>query len=348
MKILGFRKLEGRLKLRVDNAEDLWALQRIVFKGDLVKSESLRRFKPSENDEGELKEVVIELKAEKVELDKNTLRLRITGKITEGRPLEYVRLNTYHTLNIGVHDVIEITKREWPSYIAEVIREAVEDTKKPRIAIVLIDEEKALPAYVLGYGIEFLNEIYSKLSKRMKPKEFEEQRRKYFDEVIEAIRNLNTDSVIIAGPGFTREDIKKYLEERGIGETLGKRLIYERASDTERSGMYELIKSDRVAGIISRDRVREEFKEVEEFLRAYSLGEAKYGIENVERAIESYESKKVLVNDSMLGNEEIKRVLDLAEKNGIRIKIINSASEAGVQLHGFKDIAEIEIDEEAK
>jgi len=342
MKILGFHKLEGRLKLRVDNAEDLWALQRIIFEGDKVRSESMRRFKPNEGDEGEMKEVVIEVKAEKTELDKSALRLRITGKITEGRPLEYVRLNTYHTLNIGLGDTLEIAKQEWPEYIVGIIREAVEDTKKPRIAVMLIDDEKALPAYILGYGIEFLNEIYSKLSKRMKPKDFEEQKEKYFNEVIEAVKNFNTNTVIIAGPGFTKDDIKKYIEEHGLSEKIGKRLIYERASDTEHTGMYELIKSDRVSSIIARDRVREEFKVMEQFLSALSINKAKYGIENVRQAIENYEARKVLVNDSTIGNAEVREVLGAAEKNGIKIIIINAGSEAGAQLHGFKDIAEIE------
>ncbi len=346
MKIFNFRKMDGRLKLRIDNVEDLWALQRIIFEGDRIRSESFRRFKPEESDEGEMKKVIVEVSAEKTELDKNALRLRITGKIVDGRPLEYIRLNTYHTLNIGLHEEIELAKTEWPKYIMEVIKEAVEDTKKPRIAIILLDDEKALPAYLLGYGIEFLNEIYSKLSKRMKPKDFEEQKEKYFNEIIETIKNLNTDTVVIAGPGFTKEDIKKYMEEKGLAESIGKRLEYERASDTERTGMYELMRNGKVASIMARSRVRSEFKEMEYFLKALSMGKAKYGIENVRAAIESYDTRSILVNDSVIGSAEIRKLLGSAEEAGIKIKIINAESEAGAQLHGFKDIAEIEVEDE--
>ncbi|MCL5114926.1 MAG: hypothetical protein M1528_00060 [Candidatus Marsarchaeota archaeon] len=125
MKILKFYETSGTLKLRLDTLEDLWAVQRIIFENDYVKSESMRRFRGNENDTGELKEVVIKLKVEKTELDKAANHLRIIGKITEGKPLEYIKLNSYHTLSIAPGDVIEITKEEWHDYLVQVIKNAV-------------------------------------------------------------------------------------------------------------------------------------------------------------------------------------------------------------------------------
>ncbi|EQD26942.1 hypothetical protein B2A_15444, partial [mine drainage metagenome] len=46
MKIIRFRESENTLIVKLDTLEDLWAIQRITFPGDLVKSKSLRRFKP--------------------------------------------------------------------------------------------------------------------------------------------------------------------------------------------------------------------------------------------------------------------------------------------------------------
>ena len=332
------RKIESSVRLKIDNVEDLWALQRILFQNDLARSESQRRFRPEEGAEGEMKEVMITIRVEKTEFDKNALALRVIGKIVDGRPLEYVRLNTYHTLSIGLHDTVEVTKSSWPDYIMGVLRGAVEDTKKPRMAVVLIDDEKALPAYLLGYGIEFLSEIYSKLSKRLKPKDFEEQKEKYFRKVIEVISNFNTDTVIVAGPGFTKDDLKKYIDEKALAGKIGKRLVYERTSDTERTGMYELIRSASVESAIARGRLREEFKAMEEFLNALSIGKAGYGVEKVKDVIENYEASSILVNDSVLGNSDVQKVLAEAEGHKIKIIVINSSGEAGMQLHSFKDM----------
>lgn len=59
MKIIKFYESSGTLKVKLDTVEDLWCIERIVFKGDMVKSESKRRFRSVDTDAGELKDVVI-------------------------------------------------------------------------------------------------------------------------------------------------------------------------------------------------------------------------------------------------------------------------------------------------
>ena len=338
MKIIKFYESEGKLKVRVDTLEDLWTLQRIIFPNDIVRSESLRKFKAGEHEEGEMKEVVITLKVERSEFDKTANRLRIMGKIMEGRPIEYVKLNSYHTLNIAPEDVIEVWKTKWPDYIISVVRAAVADTKKAKLGVIVLDDEKALPAYLLGYGIEFRNEIYSGLSKRMSQKDFTEAQKKYFQKVLDIAIEMKVDTVIVAGPGFTKDDVKKFGEDSGLLKKSGKRILFESASNAERSGVYELIKGEKVATLLERERIRVEFKLMEGFLNGLSSGKSKSGAKDVEEAIENYEAKIVLVNDSVLGNPDIQKILGKAEDNKAKITVVNSDDEVGEQLHAFKDI----------
>jgi protein pelota len=341
VKVIKFYGGEGRLRVRADTLDDLWTLQRIIFADDLVKSESLRKFKSSESDKGELKEVVITVRVEKTEFDKNAGRLRVMGKIVEGRPLEYIKLNSYHTLNIAPGDVLDVIKSEWHDYLVNVIRNAVSDTKKARLGLIVVDEEKAVPAYLLGYGVEFKNEIYSQLSKRMSQKDFVEQQKKYFQAILDMAAEMRVDTVIIAGPGFTKDDVKKFGEDNGAIKKTGKRLIFEKTSDTERTGVYELIKSDRVATLLQRERIRIEFKLMEEFLNGLDPGKSKSGAEEVGEAINNYEAKTVLVNDSVLGDPGVQKVLANAEKSRVKIEVFNSNDEVGAQLKAFGDIASI-------
>ncbi len=341
MKVIKFYGATGTLKVKIDTLEDLWALQRVIFADDIVKSETQRRFKSHEGDVGELKDVVIAVKVEKTELDKTAKRLRVIGKITEGRPLEYVKLNSYHTLNIAEGDTVEIKKAHWPDYLVEIINDAVRNTKKPRLGIVVMDDDQALQAYLLGYGVEFGNEIYSRLSKRMQNKEFEEQKKKYFDDIIGIINGMDVDTVIIAGPGFAKDDLKGYIEKSGI--KIGKNIIYENTSNAERSGVYELIKSPAVASILGKEQVRKEFRLMEEFLMGLPSGSSKYGIEEVSKALDDYQAGTILVNDSVLGDENVKKVLEKAEAMHVKIVVISSTDDAGVQLHAFKDIASISL-----
>ena len=341
MKIVKFYESAGSLKLKVDTLEDLWTAQRIIFANDIVKSESERKFKSSESDKGELKKVVITLKVEKTELDKDAVRLRVLGKIMEGRPLEYVRINSYHTLNIAPGDIFEIIKTEWHDYIISVVKNAVSDSKRPRLGLIVLDDEKAMPAYMLGYGVDFGNEIYSKLSKRMSQKDFQEQQKKYYDEIIGMIRGMVVDTVVVAGPGFTKDSLKEYGESSGVLKKIDKRIIFESVSNAERSGVYELIRSDKFSRILERERIRAEFKLIEEFLTNLSTGKSKYGIENVSIALDNMEASIILVNDNILGDPAVQELLAQAEENRVEIEVINSMDEVGEQLHAFKDIAAI-------
>lgn len=341
MKILKFYQSENLLKVKVEIFEDLWSLQRVIFSGDAVKSKSVRRFKANESDVGELKDVMVTVVVEKTELDKTAQRLRIMGKIVDGSPLEYIRLGSYHTINVAAGDVIDIIKLKWPDYLLSVVRNAVSESRRPLLGIIAVDDEKALPAYLLAYGIEFRNEIYSNLSKKMSQKDFQEQLNKYFDAIVNEINGMTVDTVIVAGPGFTKDDVQKYMQSKGIEKTLNKRLIFESTSNAERSGVYELIKSDKTSGLLEKERIRAEFILMEKFLHNLSIGLHVYGIENVSDAISNYAISMLLVNDGVLGDPQIQKALAEAEQKGIRIEVFNSSDEAGQQLHAFKDIAGI-------
>jgi protein pelota len=341
MKIIKFYESVGTLKLRVDTLEDLWTAQRIIFPNDLIKSESERKFKSSESDKGELKKVVITLKTEKTELDKDAMRLRVLGKILDGKPLEYIKINSYHTINIAPGDIFEIIKGEWNDYIVDVVKNAVSDSKRPRLGLIVLDDEKALQAYLLGYGLDFKDELYSRLSKRMSPKDFQEQQNKYFGQILEIAKDMVVDTVVIAGPGFTKDDVKAYGESTGLLKKINKRIIFESVSNAERSGVYELIKSDKFSRILEKERIRTEFRIIEEFLTNLSTGKSKYGIENVSIALDNNEVSIILVNDSILGDLAVQQLLSDAEKERIKIEVFNSNDEVGMQLHSFKDIASI-------
>lgn len=340
MKIIKFYKDENLIKIKIETFNDLLNAQRVIFSNDIVKSKSLRKFKPEEKDKGELKEVTIYLEVEKTEIDKDSEKLRIVGKIIDGSPLKYIQLHSYHTLNIEKNNIIEIKKQEhWPGYLLKIIEDAVKESRRPNLGIILVDDEKTIFAYLLGYGIEFINEIYSHLSKRMTSKDFQESKTKYFTKIIELIKNMNVDQIIIGGPGFTKDDIKKFIEDNHLLQKLNKQLFFINVSNVERSGVYELIKSNDVENILKNQKIRLEFKLMEEFLKQVSLDKAFYGIGAIANAIQNYEISRILVNDNVLNNQEIKQLLADAEKNNIKIIIFNSKDEVGTQLHNFNDIA---------
>ncbi|MGC8628923.1 MAG: mRNA surveillance protein pelota [Candidatus Micrarchaeia archaeon] len=339
MRILGFNESTNTLRLLPESFDDLYLLARIINENDEVEAESFRRYRPMEGDEGEQKEVVVKIKVEKIEIDKNSERLRLTGTIVSGKPEQYISLGSHHTLNVAQGERIEITKPEWPGYIRDMLRDAVEESKKPRLGIVAIDEDKATIAYVRGYGIEISSEIYSKLSKKMKQQEYEKQRNNFFDEIIKKIRQMPVELVVIAGPGFTKDDLRQYLLVNKID--IGKKLTYAFASDTERSGIREALQSDEASRLMESDKIKKEFQFLDLFLRGLSLGASFTGLENIKQALDNYEIGLLLVNDSVLNDKKIKGLLEQAYRQHVEIKIFNSDDDAGMQLKNFNDIVAV-------
>ncbi|MGC8888534.1 MAG: mRNA surveillance protein pelota [Candidatus Micrarchaeia archaeon] len=339
MRIIRFNDLANSLKLQPDSFEDLYLLARIISPGDIVEGRSFRRFQNEEGEKGEQKEVFLKISVEKTELDKSGERLRLTGKILSGNPEELVRIGSYHTINVGAGDAITITKKEWKDYILRRIKEAVNDTKKIKFGAIALDDEKATVANIRGYGIEVIAEVYSHLSKRMKEQDYEKARKQYFDEIINIMKNMNADTVLIAGPGFTREDLKRYIESNRID--VGKKLLFVPVSDAERSGIREAVQSGELAQFFEHEHLRKEFRLLNLFMQALQLGSAAYGLEGVGASLDSYEAGIVLVNDDLLNREDVQNLLDRADKQRVSIEIFNSSDEAGMQLAGFKGIASI-------
>ena len=337
MRVIRLNSVSNALKLVPESFDDLYLLAMIIASGDSVEGKSTRRFRPSEGDKGEQKDVMVKLVIERTEIDKNSGRLRLSGKIIAGHPEEFVVMGSYHTLSVGAGDIIDIQKGEWKDYILKRIKQAVADSKKPRLGIIVLDDEKAVVSYIKGYGIDIVSELYSRLSKKMKEKDFEKQREQYFKDVISAIKNLSVDIVVMAGPGFTKDDIKKYMEDKGI-ET-GKKLVYTTASDAERSGIREAMQSEAVSKVLQNEHVKREFSYLNDFLAGLRSGSSFYGIEGIKANIDSKRIGVVLVNDSVLNDENVKELLDYADKHGVKIEIFNADDDAGIQLANFKNIA---------
>lgn len=339
MRVIRFSDSTNELKLVPDSFDDLYMLARVIGSGDRVTASTYRRFRPSEGDVGEQKEVVIEVEVEKVEIDKNAQKLRVSGKIRSGRPAEFIRLGSYHTINIGTGDSLVIAKEEWKGYILSMIKRAVADSRKPKLGVIAMDDEKASFAYVRGYGIDVITEIHSRLSKKMKEADYDKARSLYFDDIIKKAEGMEVDIIVIAGPGFMKDDLKAYMEVKSI--KIGKRLAYTSASDPERSGIREAIQSETVSKLLENEKVKREFDLLNTFLGGLSVGASFHGAEKIREALAEYRVSTILVNDSALNDPEVRDTLDIAYRQKVDIEVFNSDDDAGAQLKNFKNIAAI-------
>ncbi|MCI0503982.1 mRNA surveillance protein pelota [Candidatus Micrarchaeota archaeon] len=334
MKIVHFERKTGELKLQVDTLDDMWHLDKVLAPGDEVESHSMRTYKVGTKEEK--KSVTVRVKVERVEFAKNANRLRILGPIIWGEPEEYIQLGKYHTIDVEAGDRIKITK-QWRGHEVKRLQEAEKESKRPRIRIIVMDEEKALTAMLRAFGVEYGAEFYSGGSK--KGDNYEKSEGEYFGNIAAEIER-HPERYVVAGPGFAKENLKKFIEKRK--PELLKRIVFENVSYAERSGVNELFNRGVIEKIMGEERFEKEMKLVEELLAEVhrDSGRAAYGIAEVRKAIEAYAVKKLIVLDEYLrADKEAEAVVELADSAKAEIVIFSSEGDAGAKLKGLGKIA---------
>lgn len=333
MKVTHFDRKTGELKVAVDTHEDLWHLSKVISTGDLAEGSTYRSVKFG--DKEERKRVFITVNVEEVEFSKSVNRLRIRGKIVRGSPEEFVQLGRYHTLELEPGDKILIIK-EWKKYQLDRLREAEKETKRPKLRIIAMDDEKAITAMVHGYGVEYSHEIESSASK--KDEKHEDKMQQYFGNIASDIEK-HEEKYVVAGPGFAKDNFKKFLEKKK--PELLKRIIFESCSYAERNGVNELMKKGVIERVVGEDRIANESKLIDELTRLISKeGDVAYGLAEVKKAAEAYAVEKLLVLDEFLrSSKEAEAVVETVDRNRGEIIIFSIEDDPGIKLKGFGKIA---------
>jgi protein pelota len=334
MKIIHFDQKLGELKLVTDTVDDLWHLEKVLSIGSRVEGHTTRTYKVGKKEEK--KHVFITIEVERVEFSKSFNRLRILGKIVSGNPEEFVQIGKFHTIEVSPRDKIKITQN-WKQHQYKRLKEAEKESKRPKIRIIVLDEQKALTAIVRSFGIEYGAELYSTASKKSEKQQ--EAERSYFGQIAAEIER-HPEKYVVAGPGFTRDNLKKFISQKY--PDLLKRIIWETCSYAERSGVNELLKRGALEKIMGEERIEKETKLVEELIVEIhkDSGLAAYGLDEVRRAAAAFAIKKLLVLDEYLRKDpDAEAAVEEADSAKAEIIIISSEEEPGMKLKGFGKIA---------
>ena len=329
---------EGEIRLTPENTEDLWHIERILSPGDRIISKSFRRFKATEDDAGEKKLVTIKLLVEKVEFSRFANRLRVTGKILEGTPVEFVQQGSYHTVDIEQDFPVSILKDKWMNHHLSRIKQAIAETKRPKMGMLVLDESKAIYATLRGYGVEYELELENSASKR--DDKFDEKTLSFFGEIVKKLQSSQVGKIIVAGPGFGKENLMKFIKQKS--PELAKKIVLEHCSYAERTGINELLKRGVVGKVASEERAENELQLMEKFsteLRKES-GLVAYGLAEVQGAVAASATETLMVIDELLRTDkQVEKVVEEAEKRKVKLVVFSHESDGGRELSGYGGLA---------
>ncbi|MHC1610292.1 MAG: mRNA surveillance protein pelota [Candidatus Methanospirareceae archaeon] len=344
------KKCIGEIALVPESLDDLWHLKHVIEAGDLVYSVTYRRIETATDkvrpDRGDKKPVRLGIRTDGIEFHKFSRRLRIKGTIEEGPDTE---LGDYHTFNIEPGVKLSVVK-EWREHQLKRLRDAERAAAAPDVLVVTMEDGEAIAGVVRQYGVD---ELFSLRYGSGKGVEGGEGGKKdFFNDLLKHVKNsfqsLNAKAIIIAGPGFVKDDFFAFLNEQDAD--LAKRTRIEQASSIGLSGFLEVLKRGAVERLKDEERLTKEVTLLDELMAEISKedgGKAVYGKDEVRRALDYGAVKTLLVSDEELMKsrfegaeaEEIDRMLEDAERKRSEVVIFSTEFEPGKRLSALGGIA---------
>lgn len=324
---------KGEIKLIPETLDDLWHLKYIIEPNDVVFSLTKRISESSDKLRSDKEKITVRLgiQVEKVEFHKFANRLRITGRIVAG-----IEDSGYHTLNISTGKELSIIK-EWKDEQLRRIREAEEASKRPEVIILTIEEGEAIIGVVRHWGVEEISSVKASYGK-----DLANYRSEFFNDVAKQLENINFKYLIVAGPGFVKEDFMKFLKEKY--PDLAKKALITDTSSIGIRGFIEVLKRGVLKRIVGEMRLIEEAKYIDLLLERIAKGKmVAYGIDEVKKAYEYGAIEVLLISDEFLREQrekwdidEFMRNIELAKG---KVVIMSTEFEPGKRLHALGGIA---------
>jgi protein pelota len=347
MRIADSEQVEGgleRLTLVPESLDDLWHLSHVIEPGDTVSGDTTRRIQ--RNDEqlrdtgGEREHIWAAIDVDTVEFARFANRLRVGGEIVDCSRED--QLGHHHTLNVEEHTELDVTKRFKPDQ-RERLEEAVEATDNPDVVIVTVEEGQAYVHSVEQYGTEERASITAPTGKG----EYARPRSELFAELTEILKRQDAEAIILAGPGFTKQDALDYITDNS--QNLAERITTVDTSGVGDRGVHEVLKRGAVEDVQKETRIAEESAYIDELTERIADGaKAAYGPQQVAKAADFGAIERLLVVDSDLREAragegdwdiDVDHVIETTEQKGGDVTVFSSEFDPGQQLKNLGGIA---------
>ncbi|MFZ0891524.1 MAG: hypothetical protein WB778_03465 [Thermoplasmata archaeon] len=334
MRLLHQDPSTGLLKLRLETPSDLWRIARLIHLGERVGASTTRR-DPEAPEEvpgahRDRRRVWLVIRAEQVEFHGFSKHVRVTGPIVEG-PFD---LGRHHTLDLADGEELTVQKEQLSGADRALLEEGLASRGDPTVLIAAVDWGDSSLVRLRGRSVEPIADLRRTIAgKRYPGGQGEKDRTAYVAEVVEVIRHElpGAKSVIVAGPGFLKEQIAERLTE--IEPSVRKILKVVPTAESGRVGVDELLRSGKASQALLGSVAAEEADLVEQLIERLGGGvRAAVGIAEVREASEQGALETLLVSETLLADATIAEILDRARTQRAHVLIVRSEGESGRRL----------------
>ncbi|MGB7787125.1 mRNA surveillance protein pelota [Methanoregula sp.] len=321
----------GEIRLLPESIDDLWHLQHLIAPGDLVFATTFRSVDAANDkirpEKTEKRPVRLGLRVDRLEFSEHGIRLRLTGLIEHG-----IDTGAFHTINVETGYEISVIK-QWRPLDLERIERAKKASVYGVIHILTVEEGEAELFRLRQYGPESAMTITAGSGKGAET----ESRSSFFEQVMSAIADIS-GPLIIAGPGFIKDDFVKFAKNRN--SSGADRAIVVETRRIGRGAVQEVIGRGALDKLIGDLQLSREVRMMDEVLRRIAQeGAVAYGRMEVADAIGFGAVEQVLIADTLLRDPEIMALIETAEGMRADVVVLSSAFEPGERLTALGGIA---------
>ncbi|HOI39240.1 MAG TPA: mRNA surveillance protein pelota [Methanobacterium sp.] len=345
MRIIHQDAKRGIIELFPETLDDLWHLSHLIEPGDLVSSRTTRRIQDTSgerlrSDRGIKKTFFMGIRVESINFHKYTGKLRAKGVIEKG-PEDLVSLGSHHTLDLKLENSVKIKKEKWSRWHRKRIKEAIDASKIPRALVVVIEDDNADMGILRQYGVEYYGPIIGGVSgKRMVQKNRQQVINNFYEKIIDTITKFEgIEGIIIAGPGFGKNDFYQFISQKYPDLANISRL--ESTGAGGRSGIHEVLQKGILEEMATEGRIAQEIRMMARVLE--EIGKTSnlvtYGKNEVKTAAEAGAIEQLLVIDELLREEDVEKIMDMAENLGGKVMVLSSEHDGGKQLNALGGLA---------
>ena len=333
-----------RILVVPETTDDLWHLSHVIEPGDLVEGDTTRRI--TRNDDnlrdtgGEREHIHVTLSVETVEFARFADRLRVGGEIVGASRED--EIGHHHTINVEANTELVIEKDLKPDQ-RERLEGAADATDEPEVVIATVEEGAASVHTVREYGTEETLSITKPTGKG----EYARPRSELFEELGDALARMDADGIVLAGPGFTKEDARDTITDQHPG--LADRIRTVDTAGAGDRGVHEALKRGAVEEIKADTRIAREAELIDELTERIATGtKATYGPEPTMEAAEFGAVGTLLVVDESLRTErrgegdwaiDADELVETVEQQGGDVVVFSSEFDPGRQLSNLGGVA---------
>ena len=342
----------GYINIIIDNEEDLWALYNIMAVGDFIKLATFRKVQHESGSKvtSKKRKMILTLCLEEIDYSPECIRFRGKNK----SPNEYVALGQYQTDEIGINSFFTLYKSYWDEMHLETLKKATDITQTSEVVAVLMDEGIANLFYLSNTQTINKGKINMSIpKKRNGSTQHDKGREKFFNHILEQfLKNINFENVkviIIASPGFTQEDFRKYMEEKiennkeftALKNNL-KKIIYSHSSSAFKHSLEEILSKPEIKKNIKDVKCVDDVAVMNRFneILGTEMDKVFFGQKQFLIAYEKKAIDTLIITDRFLRNLSGKERKDLTKK----IKELKSSATEVCQFSSLHDSGE-KVDE---